>query len=108
MYRWSKWRPFPDPRRGGVLVAPIGPGVYELRNAVTGELVLFGRSKHCAHRMSSLLPDGPGTRNNTAKRRYVERHLASIEYRTLACASVAESVEVERELRRRGSYRFST
>lgn len=74
MNKWSKWRPFPDPLSEGVLVAPLGPGVYELRNAATSELVRFGRSDHCAHRMSSLLPDGAGTRNNTAKRGYVQRH----------------------------------
>jgi hypothetical protein len=108
MSRWSRWRPFPDPLSEGVLVAPLGPGVYELRNLTTGEPVLFGRSNHCAHRMSSLLPNGPGTRNNTAKRRYVQRHLALIEYRTLACRGHGEAVEVERMLRRRGGYRFPT
>lgn len=91
MYRWSKWRPFPDPRRGGVLVSPIGPGVYELRNAATGELVLFGRCDYCASRMSSPLPGGGGTRKNTKKRKYVRRHLNDIEYRTRACASHQES-----------------
>jgi len=25
------WRSFPDPRQGGILVAPFGPGCYELR-----------------------------------------------------------------------------
>jgi hypothetical protein len=108
MSRWSKWRPFPDPLTEGFLVAPLGPGVYQLRNAETGQLVLFGRSKYCAHRVSSLLPDGPGTRNNSRKRKYVQRHLASIEYRTRACRTVAELVEAERELRGQGSYRFST
>jgi hypothetical protein len=108
MGKWSRWRPFPDPLNEGLLVAPLGPGVYELRNASTGEPVLFGRSKYCAHRMSSLLRQGPGTRRNTAKRNYVQRHLTWLEYRTRACETVDDSVEVERELRRRGGYRFPT
>lgn len=102
MYRWSKWRPFADPARGGILVAPIGPGVYELRNAATGGLVLFGRSKHCAYRMLSLLPDGPGRRDNEEKRRYVQGHLTAIEYRTRACLNHEVSVAAETALRRRG------
>lgn len=29
---WSEGRALPDPRNFGILVAPFGPGVYELRN----------------------------------------------------------------------------
>jgi hypothetical protein len=25
---WSEWRPFPDPRQGGMLTAPFGAGCY--------------------------------------------------------------------------------
>ena len=38
--RWSPWRAFPDPRERAYLCAPFGPGVYELRNSQTRELVL--------------------------------------------------------------------
>lgn len=109
---WSRWHPFPDPRAHGVLRAPLGPGVYDLRNRETGEAVLFGIGGRCALRMSSLLPRpyGAGTRNNEAKRRYVLDHIADIEYRTLACATRAEAAEVERAIKReRGhEYRFAT
>lgn len=108
MSQWSEWHRFPNPLNEGLLTAPLGPGVYELRNAATGELVLFGRSKHCAHRMSSLLPDGVGTRHNTAKREYVREHLASIEYRTMACRTESDAVQVESELRLQGSYLYPT
>ena len=51
---------FRDPGSFGELSAPFGPGVYELRNRKTGELVLFGMSKNVAYRMSSLLPQPDG------------------------------------------------
>ena len=78
---WSSWKAFPDPRTGAYLYAPFGPGVYELRNARTSELVLFGRSKNLAWRMSSLLPrpHGAGSRRNEEKKKYVLTHLADIE-----------------------------
>ncbi len=29
---WSNWKSFPDPRKGEYLYAPLGSGVYQLRN----------------------------------------------------------------------------
>lgn len=108
---WSEWLPFPDPRLGGYLVAPFGPGVYELRNKETGELVLFGSGKNVAYRMSSLLPHplGQGTRNNSRKRDYVLQHLEHLEYRTAACRSESEAKSNERQTRDAGrAYIFGT
>lgn len=110
MAEWTKWRPFPDPREGQFLNAPIGPGVYELRHAGTGELVLVGIGANCAFRVSSLLPKpfGAGTRNNSAKRNYVLKHLADMEYRCLACKSRTDARVVEDDLRGKNKYRFPT
>ncbi|MDE0694505.1 MAG: hypothetical protein OXH76_01565 [Boseongicola sp.] len=107
---WSSWRAFPDPRNGAYLYAPFGPGVYELRNARTSELVLFGRSKNLAWRMSSLLPrpHGAGSRRNEEKRKYVLAHLAEIECRTKACGSDALAAQEEQGLRMTNSYVFPT
>lgn len=107
----SPYRPFPDPRKGGTLVAPIGAGVYELRHrSGDKELVLVGISSRVAHRMSSLLPKpyGTGTRNNEAKRRYVLRHIRDLEYRTIATKTRAQAAEIEREKLRANEYRFGT
>ena len=108
--RWSSWRAFPDPRERAYLCAPFGPGVYELRNAQTGELVLFGSGKNLAYRMASLLPKpyGSGHRSNADKRKFVLAHLASIEYRTKACSSDVEARKEESELPRTNSYIFPT
>ena len=96
---WSEWRLFPDPRRQETLTAPFGPGCYELR--VGTQLLLFGSGAHCAARMTSLLPRplGCGTRNNARKRADVLEYLGRAEYRTLACASIAEARAEERKLK---------
>jgi hypothetical protein len=106
---WSEWQPFPDPRNNDYLYAPFGPGVYELRHKHTEELILFGRSKNVAYRVTSLLPRplGRGTRRNDAKREYVQKNIEDIEYRTLACASEEEAKEVERQLKAEGGYKFT-
>lgn len=106
---WSEWRRFPDPRKLELLTAPFGPGCYELRHGM--QLVLFGMGSHVAERMTSLLPApfGCGTRNNRDKRKYVFDHLGSVEYRTLACATLEEAKQRERELRiSRAVYMFQT
>ena len=107
---WSSWSAFPDPRRGEYLVAPFGPGVYELRNRRTGEMVLFGKSKNVADRMSSLLPPplGAGHRTNMDKRKYVLSNLSKVEYRTKACTSKEEADREENLLRGEKQYIFRT
>ena len=105
--RWSKWQQFPDPRKGEMLISPIGPGVYRLRNARTKQLILFGNSKNVAARMSSLMPHPlrAGTRVNEAKIKYVWENLAEVEYQTLACTNRDEVIAKERELRKKeGEY----
>jgi hypothetical protein len=108
--RWSEWRAFPDPRENGVITAPFGPGVYELREIPSGDLVLVGSSKNCAARMASLLPAplGSGTRANDEKRGYVLANVQLIEYRTRACRSREEAARFERELLDNGGYRFES
>lgn len=111
MAEWSQWSPFPNPHQKGILFSPFGPGVYQLRNIASGQLVLFGRGKNLAYRMSSLLPApyGSGTRNNAQKQGYVLEHLPVIEYRTLPCLDEAEAISEENKLKRhRDDYLFPT
>ena len=110
MAEWSEWKSYPDPRKGEVLVAPLGPGVYQVRNRVTRQKVLFGIGGKCAKRMRSLLPAplGSGTRNNAAKREYMLRNLADLDYRCLTCETREEAAEVERAIPDRREYLFPT
>ena len=103
---WSDWKPFPDPKKKECLCAPIGCGVYQLRNAKTGEFVLFGRSKHVAYRMSSLLPSGGGRRKNEEKQKYVAKHLKDIQYRTIAVNSEDEARSFEAFVKKQEKYIF--
>lgn len=101
-YNWSEWKPFPNPEKLEYINAPIGLGVYQLKNKKTGEYVLFGNGKNIAHRMTSLLPKplGQGTRKNEEKREYVLNNIHNIEYRTVACTNEIEAKKIEDELRK--------
>ena len=58
---WSNWRRFPDAQSGEHVEAPIGPGVYEVRHAMTGRVVAFGHSANVANALADLkLNDGVG------------------------------------------------
>ena len=108
---WSDWQRFPDPTECGILCAPFGCGVYELRNSDTDELILFGKSKNVANRMTSLLrpPHGTGTRNNKSKQEYVSKYLAIIEYRTIATVSEEHARRIENKLKEnKTNYVFDT
>jgi hypothetical protein len=54
---WTPWKQFPDSQRGGVVEAPIGPGVYEVRRIANGELVAFGYSAKVAQELTKLRPN---------------------------------------------------
>ena len=100
-YEWSKWKPFPDPRKGDYIHAPLGFGVYQLRNNKTKEYVLFGRSKTVAYRMSSLLPYPyrQGNRTSTKKQNYVFKNLADFIYRTVICSDEKSTKLIEKEIK---------
>ena len=103
---WTEWKPFPDPKKKGYLCAPFGCGVYQLRNAKTGKYILFGRSKHVAYRMCSLLPSDTGERKNEEKREYVSKHLKDIQYRTLTLNSEDEARSFEAFVKKQEDYIF--
>lgn len=107
---WSRWRPFPNPKGKGILHAPFGPGVYELRRKDTKELILVGMSKNCAHRMTSLFPSpvGAGTRRNSRKSSYVRRNLAKLQYRCGACKTERGAKKLERLMRSENGYKYPT
>jgi len=97
---WSEWRQFPDPRKRESLIAPVGPGCFELRQRE--QKVLFGWGNRVAERMTTLLrrPLGAGAGNSDKKRAYVSEYLDSIEYRVVACATPNEAKKLEEELKR--------
>lgn len=107
---WSDWKSFPDPRKGEYINAPLGSGVYQLRNKKTNGYVLFGTSKHLAHRMTSLLPKphGAGTRNNEDKQNYVLSNIQDIEYRTISFINNDDAKRFETYIKFVEQYLFNT
>lgn len=106
---WTAFFHFPSPIRMGYLHAPFGPGVYELKNVKTEELVYVGEGGHVALRMTSLLPApyGKGTRNNAKLRQYIFDNLADIHYRTLACKDKATAKLIQDEMIDNHNYLFN-
>ena len=109
-FEWSEWRPFPDPTKKGILVSPLGPGLYQLKNKRTGEFVLFGIGGHLSQRITSLLPKpyGVGTRRNEEKREYVWKNIKDIEYRTISTFTREESIKIEKLIKRMNIHLFNT
>ena len=109
-FDWSEWRHFPDPTKKGILVSPFGPGLYQLRNKKTNDLILFGIGGHLSQRMTSLLPKpyGIGTRKNEKKREYVWNNIEDIEYRTISTQTRNESLIIEKVIKGMNIHLFNT
>jgi len=104
---FTPWKPFPDSQRGGVIEAPIGPGVYEVRRISNGELVAFGYSAKVAHDLSRLRPNSAAP---SWMRRLV-RHASDVapnelEYRTSATGTKSQAKALARGLLGRRQIQF--
>ena len=88
--RWSDWRRFPRAHRGDDIVAPICPGIYEIRIASSGALFRFGVSENIAQTLSGLSPKArPSFRSWLLGR---DRNaILDLEYRTCATSTKAEA-----------------
>jgi hypothetical protein len=92
---WSNWKRFPDANNGGVVEAPIGPGVYEVRRADNGELVAFGHSGNVANSISELKVENRRSGwISMFRRQPVVPASNNLEYRTFAAASRSEAKTV--------------
>jgi hypothetical protein len=54
VFAWTSWKPFPDPRSGAPIEAPIGPGVYEVRRISNGETVAFDHAPNVARALLAI------------------------------------------------------
>ena len=52
--RWAEWKHFPKAERGEHIEAPIGPGIYEVREVSTGALFAFGAADSVAQALAAL------------------------------------------------------
>lgn len=51
---WTEWKSFPRIERGEVVEAPIGPGIYEVRDVSSGDLVAFDAAPSVALALSAV------------------------------------------------------
>ncbi len=89
---WGMWRAFPNPQLGENIEAPIGPGVYEVRHVLTGELVSFGHTTNVARALLALLPQPTLLSWLTRLMRpAVPYPIVDLEYRTCPARSADEA-----------------
>jgi hypothetical protein len=96
---WVEWKRFPNPQLGENVEAPIGPGVYEVRSSLTGELVAFGHASNVAQALAELLP-GPSLSFWPMRllRSGAAYPVGELEYRTCAARSVEEAKTIASRL----------
>jgi len=89
---WSSWKRFPDAGSGDNVEAPIGPGVYEVRHAMTGRVIAFGPASNVAQALSELkLDTGVSAFARLFRKQPLVSRVADLEYRTCAAATRAEA-----------------
>jgi hypothetical protein len=88
---WSSWQRFPDGQRRESLQAPIGPGVYEVRHALSGRLVAFGASGMVANALSAVMPERYSLWHALRGRPRPAYRSQDLEYRTCATATKREA-----------------
>ena len=92
MQTWSSWKRFPDAQSGGVIDAPLSPGVYEVRHTMTGRVVAFGHSANVADALAELrLNGGVGTFARLFRRQAPVSRVSDLEYRVCAASTRAEA-----------------
>ncbi len=100
---WGEWKRYPKAALGDALEAPISPGIYEVRNAVSGELYAFGAVDNLAEALSRV-----GWPSRSLKSLFLKRdsiRLPDLEYRTCATDSKAAArIAAERMIGRRETY----
>lgn len=108
---WGKWQPIPHPDQFlATVTGPEGPGVFQVRNRVTTELILFGISATLLARLRGLLPKPYGTAtgtSNQAKLAYVMANHGQLDYRTRPTLTREDAVVIEKLLKADGYHKFS-
>jgi hypothetical protein len=99
--RWTDWKRFPKGERGEQLEAPIGPGIYEVRE-VSGALFAFGAADSVAQALAALTVR---SRLTSWFRSHTSASELNLEYRTCATSTRAEArIAAESMIDRRESW----
>jgi hypothetical protein len=99
---WSEWKNYPKGIPGDRLEASIGPGVYEVRNTITGAVYAFGAVDNLAEALARIAAPSRSLSSFFVKR---DTHLPDLEYRTCAADTKAQAkIAAERMVGRREAY----
>lgn len=100
----------PTPENCRRIAAPDGPGVYQIRNKKSNQLIQFGIGKECRKRMKSLYPApyGSGKRNNENKRKYILENWVHLEFRTIGTKTREEAKIIEDSIKAKNNHLFNT
>jgi hypothetical protein len=90
MIPWTNWKPFPDPRSGAPIEAPIGPGVLEVRCISTGETMVFRQADNVALAIMEIA--AARSRPRLFGRRRPDA--TDLEYRTCAAANSMDAKSI--------------
>ncbi|ABD86030.1 hypothetical protein [Rhodopseudomonas palustris] len=100
---WGGWKSYPRPGRGENIEAPIGPGIYEVRYANTGELFDFGAVDNVAQALAGLQVTPRSLASFFGRRNAAP--FPPLEYRICATATKADArIAAERMIGRRETY----
>ena len=99
----------PSPETCRQISGPLGPGVYQVRNKISAQFILFGIGVRCHKRMKSLYPApyGTGKRNNKEKRAYVLANWQSLEFRTISTETRPDAKAIEDKIREKRDHLFN-
>lgn len=97
---WTTWKPYPNAARGESIEAPIGPGLYEVRDVASDALFACGATENVALELAQL-----GARPASWFTRKKPVQLPALEYRTCATTSFTAAKAAAAHLfDRRGTY----
>lgn len=100
---WSEWKRYPKAARGETLVAPISPGIFEVRHASSGALFAFEAADNLAQALSHITSGSKSFVSWFGKRDSATT--LDLEYRTFATSTREEAkVAAERMAGRREAY----
>ncbi|MBY0381848.1 MAG: hypothetical protein K2W78_08030 [Xanthobacteraceae bacterium] len=100
---WGEWKRYPKAALGQTLEAPIGPGIYEVRDAKTGALFAFGAVDNVAEALARVGVPSRSLKSWFA--RASQADLPDLEYRTCAThTKAAAKIAADRMIGRREAY----
>ena len=100
---WTEWKRYPRASRGENIEAPIGPGIFEVRHAMTGALFAFDAADNLAEALAKI--SAPPKSFISWFGRRDSAMLPELEYRTFSTTTRANArIAAARMIDRRETY----